>query len=249
MPTSIPNVARREIMRLRAAVRSRSGAVNYEEVKAAASATLAADAGRRFVRSRAEHMRLLAEWRSGERIAQEEGDAAIALLAAVIKGLHDYVACQNTLALSRQGGGKWRSWLVLSPFLSWLTPLVGWFSRRSREGSRPPGLRRMQFSYGMMGITQTGSVLASLETALDSKEVFERRRQAPSRSDSPKGTTGPASESWKESVESRLKFYGMMAALMPLGILFVIFYFTVYPFLHLPATVRDVRAQLRKRGK
>jgi hypothetical protein len=103
-------------------------------VKAAASAALAADAGRRFVRSRAEHMRLLAEWRSGERIAQEEGDAAIALLAAVIKGLHDYVACQNTLALSRQGGGKWRSWLVLSPFLSWLTPLVGWFSRRSREG-------------------------------------------------------------------------------------------------------------------
>jgi hypothetical protein len=33
MPTSIPNVARREIMRLRAAVRSRSGAVSYEEDK------------------------------------------------------------------------------------------------------------------------------------------------------------------------------------------------------------------------
>jgi hypothetical protein len=158
-------------------------------VKAAASATLAANAWRKLACSRAEHMRLLAEWRSHDRIAHEGGDRGIALLAALVKGLHDYAACQNMLAFSRKGGGKWRTWLALVPFLNWLTPLAGWFFRRSRDVGRPPGLRRMQFSSGMM------------------------------------------------------------ALLTPPGFLFILFYFVVYPFFHLPATVSDVRGRLRKRGK
>jgi hypothetical protein len=196
--------------------------------------------------------------RSGESMDDVTGNAAIALLAACIRGVDSYVEAvdsyvtsRDLIALSRMGGGKWRVWLALTPFLSRLSPTANWDSQRSRPTGWTTVPTWLRIFRGMMGVVHTGSVLRHLEAALESSEAFERRRQAFKGSHVPERTASPGHPAdwerwWKASIKRRLAHFGLLIS-MPLVPLFFVIYGTVVPLLDLPTTISDVRAQLRER--